>query len=109
MMLDSGSVMTLVSTTSLSREDFEMYRLPGKKARELVMWSGRPQKAILLAKLHRLEMGDRAFRDFPVGITNFLPLNAGLESKIDGIIGLDLLRKWKKLTINFDERVVELD
>ncbi len=94
--VDTGSEMTLVDAPMLSLTRVGAYR-PGTMARG----GGGPSLRFKEAKICLCSGDDKVYFHMPVGVANLSRIQSLLGRRIDGLLGVDFLRKLGSVSIDF--------
>jgi clan AA aspartic protease (TIGR02281 family) len=98
--IDTGASVTVVNEHVALRLGFDLKRL---KAGDRLMTAGGSVNSKIL-KLPKLSLFGKDMVNFEVNVLNMPPQ---ITYFADGLIGMDFLLKFNKITFDFDEKVIE--
>lgn len=99
LLLDTGAGVTLVGP-KFARGTVEVERL------DIEQQAGMSQASI---RRVTITLGQITIKDHAVGVLDMTDVNRRTGDRIDGLLGQDVLRRFRSVRINFEEKTLELE
>ena len=100
LILDTGAGTTVISEVMASVLGYDIKNLP--KTENFVSASGRVNARMIY--LNRIELLGKKVENFKVAVMN-LPV----QIMADGLVGMDFLQTLKKISIDFEQQLIEVE